>query len=64
LGDEEKSTEEFHHRGTEETKVREGNEFGASDLGNPFAGLSGLHNHFHGLAGMKTSSVVLRYGIQ
>ena len=39
-------------------------EVGVSDVGNPLDGLSALHDHLHGLTGIKISSVVFRHGIQ
>jgi len=59
------STEgEFHHRGTEDTKLRKDRKFGVSDLGNPLDGLSAPHNHFPRLGAPEDFIVFLRQGIQ
>jgi len=45
----------IHHRDAEDTKLRKDKEIGATDFGNPFDGLTALHNRSHSLARLKTS---------
>ena len=54
---------EFHHRATEHTKLRKRQEIGASNVGNPFNGLSALDNHFDGFGALEDFIVNLRHSI-